>query len=120
MTVKPIAKTMAAVATLVVIALAGTLVRSRLVSADNVEDHSDRDDARIQRGFEIAPVHLRLRGKDRDLVGLGSYLVNTGGCNDCHTNSAQTEFADGGNPYFGQPKKINTATYLGGGMDFGA
>jgi hypothetical protein len=43
------------------------------------------DDPRIRRGFEIAPVPLNLRGKDPALVGLGSYLVTSGGCNDCHT-----------------------------------
>jgi hypothetical protein len=40
----------------------------------------------ILRGFEIAPVKLNLAGKDWALVGLGSYLVNTTGCNDCHTH----------------------------------
>lgn len=29
------------------------------------------------------------------------------------------EFVPGGNPYMGQPKVINPATYLGGGRDFG-
>jgi len=40
----------------------------------------------ILRGFEIAPVPLNLAGKDWKLVGLGSYIVNTTGCNDCHTH----------------------------------
>ena len=31
---------------------------------------------RIQKGLEIAPMPLNLKGQDRDLVGLGSYLVN--------------------------------------------
>ena len=45
----------------------------------------DDDDARVTRGLEIAPVPLNLRGKSRELVGLGSYLVNAvAGCNDCH------------------------------------
>ena len=30
---------------------------------------------RIQKGLEIAPMPLNLKGKDRDLAGLGSYLV---------------------------------------------
>jgi hypothetical protein len=80
----------------------------------------DQPDPRIQLGLTIAPVPLNLHGKDQDLVGLGSYLVNTGGCNDCHSNGPPiNQFAPGGNPYFGQPKKINPATYLGGGRDFG-
>ena len=70
----------------------------------------------ILRGFEIAPVKLNLAGKDWALVGLGSYLVNTTGCNDCHTHP---NWADGGNPYLGQPEQINTAQYLSGGRQFG-
>src|SRR5260370_22543507 len=40
-------------------------------------------------------------------------------CNDCHSAGPQTQFAPGGNPFFGQPAKINPATYLGGGQDVG-
>ena len=69
---------------------------------------------RIDRGFDIAPVHLNLEGKRRDLVGLGSYLVNAiGGCNDCHT---QPSYAPGGDPFMGQPKKVNAKNYLAGGQ----
>lgn len=78
-------------------------------------------DSRIQSGFEIAPVPLNMEGKDPALVGLGSYLVNaSGGCNDCHSAGPETQFLPGENPYFGQLTKINPATYLGGGRDFGA
>ena len=66
----------------------------------------------ILRGFQIAPVSLNLSGKDAALVGLGSYIVNTTGCNDCHTHP---NWAAGGNPYLGQPEQINTAEYLAGG-----
>jgi hypothetical protein len=73
--------------------------------------------ARIRRGFQIAPVRLDLSGKDLTLVGLGSYLVNAaGGCNDCHTNPP---YAEGGNPFQGQQKRVNTANYLAGGTPFG-
>jgi len=73
--------------------------------------------ARIVRGFRIAPVRLDLRGKDFVFVGLGSYLVNAaGGCNDCHTNPS---YAAGGNPFMGQPKRVNAANYLAGGATFG-
>jgi len=71
---------------------------------------------RIARGFRIAPVRLDLAGKDPLLVGLGSYLVNTGGCNDCHTNPS---FAPGGDPFRGEPEQINVANYLAGGATFG-
>jgi hypothetical protein len=87
------------------------------------EHRFDRDDdPRIRRGFEIAPVPLNLRGKDPALVGLGSYLVASGGCNDCHTASTSSEFAPGGNPYFkgNPPKVVNQATYLVGGRNFGS
>jgi hypothetical protein len=72
----------------------------------------------ILRGFEIAPVSLNLKGKDWALVGLGSYLVNTTGCNDCHTHP---NWADGHNPYLPnqQPEQINTAQYMSGGRVFG-
>jgi hypothetical protein len=82
----------------------------------------DSTDARIQIGFDIAPVTLNLNGKNRGLVGLGSYLVNAvGDCNVCHNAlpGPGGQYLKGGNPYFGQPKKINTETYLGGGRDFG-
>jgi hypothetical protein len=74
-------------------------------------------DSRIHVGFEIAPVPLDLEGKNRALVGLGSYLVNAaGGCNDCHTNPS---YAPGGNPFLGEKKTINTQNYLAGGTPFG-
>lgn len=75
------------------------------------------DESKILRGFEINPVELNLRGKNRALVGLGSYLVNANfGCADCHTSP---QFLPGGSPFLGQPEQINTAAYLGGGRAFG-
>jgi hypothetical protein len=101
-----------------VVALTGTLAGAATTTA-NDDDH-DGNDPRIRRGFEIAPVELNVHGKDPNLIGLGSYLVNAvAGCNDCHTADAATEFAPGGNPFFGQPKVINQSTYLGGGRNFG-
>ena len=71
---------------------------------------TDNDRYRIARGYEIAPVPLDLRGLDRNLVGLGSYLVNAaGGCNDCHTNPP---YATGGDPFAGQRKRIGIARTL--------
>ena len=79
------------------------------------QDYSLRP--KIQQGFKIAPVPLNLRGKDRKLVGLGSYLVNSQAeCVSCHTTPV---FAPGGDPYLQQPKKINTVNYLAGGFAFG-
>ena len=72
---------------------------------------------KIYRGFKIAPVKLNLKGKNPRLVGLGSYIVNAqAGCNDCHTNPS---YAEGGDPFKGEPEQINTAGYLAGGREFG-
>jgi hypothetical protein len=111
-------KVLGIVTALGVIVLTGMSVGSRRVHATDEDD--ERDETRIQRGFEIAPVKLNLSEKKRELVGLGSYIVNAqADCNGCHSAGPQTEFAPGGNPYFGQQEKVNPATYLGGGRDFG-
>lgn len=90
---------------------------SSRVQASN-ERHDD--ESRIAQGFAIAPVPLNLNGKNRALVGLGSYIVNgVADCNGCHSAGPQTEYLPGGNPYMSQPERINTATYLAGGRDFG-
>jgi len=74
-------------------------------------------ESRIQDGLQLAPVELKMRGLNPALVGLGSYIVNAqGGCNDCHTNPS---YAAGGDPFAGEPTKINTAGYLAGGTVFG-
>jgi hypothetical protein len=81
---------------------------------------SDSTESKVQRGLDAAPVPLNLDGKDVGLAGLGSYIVNVqGDCNGCHSAGPATEFSAGGSPYFGQPKMVNPAVYLGGGRDFG-
>lgn len=77
---------------------------------------ADQDESRVARGFELAPVPLDLTGKNPALVGLGSYLVNTLHCSDCHTHP---QFAPGGNPFLGEPEQINAENYLAGGRPFG-
>jgi hypothetical protein len=91
--------------------------------ADSAQEQSTRAAAgeslasRVAVGYRINPVELRLRGKNRLLVGLGSYLVNAGGgCNDCHTHPS---FAPGGDPFKGETEIINTAQFLAGGRQFG-
>jgi len=99
-----------------------TLLVAGLVGGRTVKAHDDDDgdEAKVKRGFEIAPVNLTLKGKNRALVGLGSYIVNAQGeCNGCHSAGPQTQFVLGFNPYAGQPAKTNPDTYLGGGRDFG-
>lgn len=86
------------------------------------DNDREGEEALVHSGFEIAPVPLNLEGKNRDLVGLGSFLVNAAGdCNGCHTAGAPPNFnyANGGNPYFGQKQKTDPTTYLAGGADFG-
>lgn len=78
--------------------------------------NAETENSIIQRGYSLAPVPLDLRGKNRALVGLGSYIVNTGGCSDCHTNPP---YVAGGDPFAGEPEQINTPCYLSGGMEFG-
>jgi hypothetical protein len=72
----------------VVLALAFTAVLTSRSTGRSDDDHGrDRDrDSRIKIGYLINPVHLNLEGKNRALVGLGSYIVNAqAGCNDCHS-----------------------------------
>lgn len=76
----------------------------------------------VEIGLKIAPVPLNLKGKDRKLVGLGSVIVNAlSDCNSCHTGGGPPNFnyAAGGNPYFGEPQKIDPTVYMSGGQDFG-
>jgi hypothetical protein len=110
----------AAAAALAALMLAGMLCGSPRPTA--ADDDNDTNDSRIQRGLDIAPVPLNLDGKNRALVGLGSYIVNAHvPCNECHgAGPALSQFLPGQNPYFGQPAVINPAAYLGGGRDFGA
>ena len=72
----------------------------------------------VQRGYEIIPpnVQLNLAGKSRILVGLGSYIVNTSGCNDCHTHPS---YLPAGDPFQRFPELINYQQYLTGGRTFG-
>jgi len=84
------------------------------VAADN--DDNDGDNSRIQIGFAISPVPLNTKRLNKSLVGLGSYIVNTGGCNDCHTNPP---YELGGDPFMQEPEKINALGFLGGGVPFG-
>jgi cytochrome c553 len=109
------------VTVLAAIAMLGFSLAAPRVQADEPSN----DDWRIKQGFAIAPVRLNLVGKNHAQVGLGSYFVNAlGDCNGCHTNNPATEYTSTGNPYLLPPvydgtKKVNPATYLAGGQDFG-
>jgi hypothetical protein len=90
-----------------------------VVRADQGAPQND-DESRVQTGLSYAKtqgINLDLRGRNRGLVGLGSYLVNAvGGCNDCHTAPPFTQ-----DPYafLGAPKQVNVNCYLAGGTPFG-
>jgi hypothetical protein len=93
---------------------------SLLFLASSAFGQTNFDPVKVKQGMAIAPVQLNMTGKDPNLVGYGSYLVNAvGDCNSCHSDGTATQFAKGGNPFFGQHPVVNTATYLGGGRDFG-
>ncbi len=97
-----------------------SLFTSHQAKAEDDDHDHGRGDSRVRVGFAVAPVPLNLKGKNEELVGLGSYIVNVAAdCNDCHSAGPKTQFVPGGNPYFGQAEHVNPATYLGGGRDFG-
>lgn len=88
---------------------------NRMSAQQNDSAASPNDESRIRRGLQIAPVRLNLEGRNRALVGLGSYLVNAvASCNDCHSCPSYA-----GNPYQGGTGAINVAGYLAGGVPFG-
>ena len=98
----------------------GFLINTQRARAEDGED--DIDQSKVRIGLAITPVQLKFAGKNRSLLGLGSYIVNAqGDCNGCHSLDPAKEFLPGGNPYFGQhPTKVNPKTFLGGGRNFGA
>jgi hypothetical protein len=101
------------------IALTVTLLAITAVvfaGGDGGRHDRDGDDPRVRLGFRLSPVPLKMRGRDPDLLGLGSYLVNTSGCGECHTHPS---FVPGGNPFLGQAEVINAAVFMSGGRMFG-
>ncbi len=83
-----------------------------LANLESARAEQERSDL----GLAMAPVPVNAGfGKTRFLIGLGSYLTNTM-CISCHTNPT---YAAGGNPFMGQPEKVNAANYLAGGTAFG-
>jgi hypothetical protein len=97
--------------------IAAVLASGGLAVADDEPVCTVGQERKIHKGFRIAPVPLDLHQKNRALVGLGSYIVNAqGGCNDCHTTPS---YAEGGDPFLGQPPVVNAEGYLAGGAPFG-
>lgn len=66
---------------------------------------------------KLLPITLNLAGKDANQVYRGSYIVNAqGACADCHSCPTYAKDHD---PYKGQTKQFNAASYLAGGRAFG-
>ena len=88
-----------------------------IVGAGGLRDFLDSENP-VKRGYAIVPpgVVLNLADKDRQLVGLGSYVVNTSGCVDCHSRPT---YSPGGDPFKGEPERLNAEEYLSGGRQFG-
>jgi hypothetical protein len=92
------------------------------VSAHGNGNDSGRGDSYgeqlVRRGYQLVPpgVKLNLQDKNRALVGLGSYIVNTSACIDCHSYPT---YSPGGDPFLGQHEVINAPEYLSGGRQFG-
>ena len=118
-------KRVAAAMGLTAIVVTGMLITSSRGTAYDNNAQQD-EQLKIQIGFQVNPVFLYTGGKDHDLLGLGSYIVNVvGDCNGCHSAGPATEYI--GNPALFAPpsltahqiKQVNPATFLGGGRDFG-
>jgi hypothetical protein len=97
-------------------AMVATLGTTVLAFQRGVGNGGGNSESVTQRGLAISPVLVNLVGKNPAMVAEGSYIVNTSGCTDCHT---APEFADGGNPFLGEPEQINTEGFLAGGRAFG-
>jgi len=126
-------KTLAAAGLFTAVITMGIMLDSKTGQAANDNNGAQDEKQMMQVGLAFASsagIQLNMNGKDPDMVGLGSYLVNVAGdCNGCHTASPVTEYAPGGNPYllpganppfFSGIKRINAATYLGGCSSFGS
>lgn len=83
------------------LALVGMTLSAAPIAAGPLPD--DQETSKVEIGLQIAPVPLNMTGKNRALVGLGSYLVNAqADCNGCHTRSPQPA---------ARRKSISTAAY---------
>src|SRR5690242_2445776 len=106
-----------------VISLGVSLILVGATTVTSIAATPTNEESTIQIGLDIAPVPLNLTGKNRALVGRGSYLVNAvSGCNDCHTwrptntpPNFGSNYEAGGDPFVGQPEQIYRQGYLGGG-----
>ncbi len=115
-------------------------VAASLMSLPAVADDDSDLTEKARLGFAISPVPkggLNLENADRQMVGLGSYIVNsTGDCSGCHTfpqylsqGNKAGNHPQFGDPYEGTPSSqsvdgplkanFNVSHYMGGGQCFG-
>jgi hypothetical protein len=96
---------------------AGAMIGSAQEGWQQPADSTALPNNEWKRGLAISPVSVNLNGRDRRMVGLGSYIVNArAGCADCHTNPL---FLSGGDPFRGQTAQVNVVHFLAGGRLFG-
>jgi len=121
MTFKGMVKATLVLSVVATITLVGMKLSSKRVHAD---DEHESDDALVAIGLRIAPSFLNMEDKDRNLVALGSFIVNAqADCNGCHGSDPTNEYLPTNNPFFRKPNnspvKYNQSTYLNGGQNFG-
>src|SRR6476661_2070291 len=98
-----------------VTAFSAMVLAGMFLSAPHGRADTDDSESKIQRGLAIAPVRLNLAGKNRALVGLGSYIINAqGGCNDCHTDPSYKPGHSPATVTPGQDVEFNGLNYLAG------
>ena len=120
MNLRNIVKAAVASSAVVIIVLAGMYPGATKLRADP----QDSDNMLVAIGLRIAPDFIVMKGKDPNLVGLGSFIVNAqADCNGCHGSDPANEFLPGFNPFDLPPGnnklKFNQAAYLNGGQNFG-
>src|SRR6185295_18157788 len=118
MFVRKSSKSLAAAAVFAAVVMTGILLDSKSGQAANDNNGAQDEKQMIQVGLAVASsagIQLNMDGKDPDMVGLGSYLVNVAGdCNGCHTANPATAYAPGGNPYLLQRHQAHQCRNLPG------
>ena len=96
---------------------ASTVALTLLVALTLSSNALAADATDVDSELKLSPVHLKFDPKDRIAVARGSYLVNAlGGCVGCHT---MPTYEPGGDPFKGEPEKLNLKNLLAGGKCFG-
>jgi len=97
----------------VITAFVAIIAAGMVNSFETVRAHDDDDDegeeAKMIEDFRSRRFPLDLLGKNRKLVGLGSYIVNaqSGLAMAAIRRAQQMNYAANGNPYFGQEQVVN-------------